>query len=292
MNPTEAIPLLIVVLLLVSIGGGEVERMDVTFAGDHDVEAIDDVHVVAGGTTTVPSNASVAGDVYLIGGSIEVHGTVEGDLTVLAGNLTVGSAGTVTGTVEQYGGAVSIAEGATIDDLVQFDVPVASNTPARQAAALLLQFLALGLVGVVLVRRRPSLLENVGDAIVGHPLVSGVVGSLAAVTLLVLFVYMAFTIVLIPVSIVGLIAEGLIVVYGQVAIGYLVGRRLPIGRGDLATVAGIGVLVLFLEVLGVLPVIGAVVQLALVVVGFGAVVNTYFGLARFEPASIPSGASP
>lgn len=31
------------------------------------------------------------------------------------------------------------------------------------------------------------------------------------------------------------------------------------------------------------------VQLALTVVGFGAVLNTCFGVARFEPASIPTG---
>lgn len=68
MSPTEAIPLLIVVLLMISVGGGNVQQMSVTFQGNSTVETLQDVRVVAGGTTTVPTNASVSGDIFVIGG--------------------------------------------------------------------------------------------------------------------------------------------------------------------------------------------------------------------------------
>lgn len=89
MTPTEAISLLIVVLLMISIGGGDVPQRSVTFQGNTSVEMLQDVHVVAGGTTTVPADAAVSGDIYTIGGATRIEGEIDGDVTLLAGNLSV-----------------------------------------------------------------------------------------------------------------------------------------------------------------------------------------------------------
>jgi hypothetical protein len=288
-SPTEAIPLLIAVLLLVSIGGGDVEEMTVTFEGEHSVDSLAGVRVVAGGTTAIPASAAVAGDVYAIGGTTRIAGDLDGDVTVLAGNVTVVDGATVTGTVRTVSGETRVADGATVGAVSGFEPPAPDRSPARRIGAFLLQFLALGVAGWWLARRRPALLENVGDAITVHPLVSGAVGALAAVSLLVLLVYMAFTIVLLPVSVLGLAVELGVVLYGQVVFGYLLGARLPVADRGRATVAGIGAFLLALELLGALPYLGAAVQFGLLVVGFGAVLNTYFGLQRFEPVSIPEG---
>ncbi|WP_415383462.1 polymer-forming cytoskeletal protein [Halosimplex sp. TS25] len=287
MSPTQSIPLLIVVLLLVSLGGGDVEQLSVTFQGDHSVETIEDVHVVAGGTTSVPATATAAGDLYVIGGTAQIEGELDGDVTVLAGNVTVADGATVTGTVQLLSGDASVADGAAVGAVSTFEPPTPTSSPVRRVGGFLAQFLVLGFVGWWLARRHPALLDTVGHAVTDHALVSGVVGALAAATLLVLFVYMAFTIVLIPVSIAGLVGEVLIVLYGQIVFGHLIGRRLPIGRTDIATVAGIGAFLLAVELLGAIPYLGAVAQFGLIAVGFGAVLNTYFGLQRFEPARIP-----
>ena len=50
---------------------------------------------------------------------------------------------------------------------------------------------------------------------------------------------------------------------------------------------GAGLFVVALELLGDVPLLGAVGQALLVAVGFGAVLITYFGLQEFEPAEIP-----
>jgi hypothetical protein len=286
-SPTEAIPLLVVVLLMVSVGGGEVQQLSVTFQGDTSLETLQDVHVVAGGTTTVPAGSTVSGDIYAIGGTTRVEGAVDGDVTLLAGNLSVADGATVTGTVQTVGGESSVADGATVGRVSEFAAPVPSDSPARRVGGFLLQFLVLGAVGWWLVGRQPALLENVGAAITDHTLLSGVVGALGAATLLVLFVYMAFTLVLIPLAVVGLAAQLLVVLYGQVVFGYLVGTRVPVERVQVATVAGVGVFLLVLELLGMVPYVGGVVQLGVAAVGFGAVLNTYFGLQRFEPVTIP-----
>jgi len=287
MSPTEAIPLLIVVLLMISIGGADVEQMTVNFQGEQTAETGQAVQVVAGGTTTVPNGSTVSGDIYVIGGTVSIEGTVDGDVTVLAGNLSIQEGAIVSGTVQQYGGETTIDDGATVGKLSEFPTPVPGSSPAQRVWTFVGQFAVLGAGGLWLGRRHPLLLENVGHSITGHPLVSGVTGSLAAVTLLVLFVNMALTIILIPLSIVGLIGEFLVVLYGQIAFGHEIGRRLPVGSADGATVAGIGLFLLLVELLGVIPYLGALTQLGLLAVGFGAVLNTYFGLQRFEPVAIP-----
>ncbi|WP_336000224.1 polymer-forming cytoskeletal protein [Halorientalis halophila] len=289
MSPTEAIPLLIVVLLMVSIGGGDVQELSVTFQGDSEPDSLADVHVVAGGTSTVPGNATLDGDIYVIGGTAAINGSVDGDVTLLDGNLSITDGATVTGTLQTYSGAAAVSSDASVGQISQFEAPTPSNSPGQRIGAFLLQFFVLGAFGWWLVRRHPLLFEHVGAAITDHGLVSGVVGSLGATTLLVLFVYMAFTLILLPLAIVGLFAEFLVILYGQAVFGYLVGTRLPIESDGIATLAGIAVFLLVLEVLGAVPYLGGVVQILFAVVGFGAVLNTYFGLQRFEPVTIPGG---
>ncbi|WP_114578660.1 polymer-forming cytoskeletal protein [Saliphagus sp. LR7] len=287
MNPTEVIPLLIVVLLLLSIGGADTDQMEVTFQGDHDIEEIDGVLVVAGGTTTVPNGESIAGDVYVIGGTTRIDGEVDGNVTLLAGNLSVSSNGAVTGTVQTIAGESSIAGGASVGEVSIFDPQATSDSLARHVGTFLVQFLGLSVVGWWLVGRHPALLKNVSHSITDHTIVSGVVGALAGTTLLVLFVYMAFTLILLPLSIVGLGGLLTVALYGQLVFGYLIGTRLPVDRADLATTAGIGAFLVVIEVLGAIPYLGATVQFGLVMIGLGAVLNTYFGLQRFEPVTIP-----
>lgn len=289
MSPTEAIPLLIVVLLMISVGGGDVQEMSVTFQGATDVDSLADVHVVAGGTTTVPENAAVDGDIYVIGGTAAIDGTVDGDVTLLDGNLSINDGAIVTGTLQTYSGSAAVSSGASVDRVSRFEAPTPSSSPAQRVGGFLLQFLVIGAFGWWLVKRHPLLFENVGAAITEHALVSGVVGGLGATTLLVLFVYMAFTLILLPLAIVGLFAEFLVILYGQAVFGYLIGTRLPIERDSVATLAGIAVFLLALELVGLVPYLGGIVQLAVAVVGFGAVLNTYFGLQRFEPVTIPRG---
>lgn len=287
MSPTETLPLLVAVVLLVSASGGAVDEMRVVYDGDPDVTAVTDVLVVAGGTVTVPSGETVRGSVYVVGGSARIDGRLEGDVTVLAGNLSVADGAAVTGTLQTVAGDVSVADGATVGARTTLPVETATGGPLGAYGGLLLQFVVVGLAGWVLSRRRPALLANVGHAVTDRTAVSAAVGALAGATLLVLFVFMAFTLLLLPVSVLGLLAQFAAVLYGYAAFGHLVGRRLPLERPGAATVAGVGVVLVALELVGRVPYLGAVVQFGVVVLGFGAVLLTYFGLRRFHPATVP-----
>lgn len=283
-DPVEILPLLVIVLLLITASGQSVEQMEVVFEGDKTVTEIDDVLVVGGGTTTIPANATVTGTVYVVGGDLQVRGRIDGDVDQLAGNVSISDGAAVSGELRTIAGNASVAPEATIGSRSTVEVISQEPSPAREYGFLAVQALVLALAGGALARRRPYLLRNVGDSVVNHPFVSGVVGAFTSVTFLALFVFMAFTLVLIPVSLFGIAVGLLSVAYAYVGFGYLVGARLPIDRPGLATAVGTAAFVVAVDFLGELPLLGTTIQLLLTLTGLGAVLITYYGLREFEPA--------
>ncbi|WP_227132077.1 polymer-forming cytoskeletal protein [Halorubellus salinus] len=292
MSVTDVLPLLVVVLLLIGASGADPDAMHVVFEGARDADAVvaggaTDPIVVAGGTVTVPANATVGSPVYVIGGTAVVEGTVDAEVTVLAGNLSVLDDAAITGDLRSFGGTTTVAARASVPRRTTVDVAPRERTLAERLGFLAMQALALAALAFLLARRAPDALATVGDAMTGHALVSGVVGALAGVTLLVGFVAMAFTVVLVPVSVLGVVGELLVLLYALAAAGARLGRALPIDRPDVAAAAGAALLVVALDLLDAIPVVGALATLTVVSVGFGAVLVTYFGWQAFEPADIP-----
>lgn len=186
-----------------------------------------------------------------------------------------------------YGGEQSIASGSTVESQQRVEETLSTDpSPGREVGFFVVQALVLSLAGLFVARRRPALLDNVADSVTNHTVVSGTVGLLASVTLVALFTFMAFTLVLLPVSLLGLLLGVLVVGYGYVVFGSIVGRRLPVGRPDLVVATGVVVVVVALELLGRVPVVGALVQFVFVVTAIGAILITYFGLREFEPVDL------
>ncbi|GAA5121876.1 hypothetical protein [Haloechinothrix salitolerans] len=145
----------------------------------------------------------------------------------------------------------------------------------------------LALIGAWLAHRRPRALRNVHTAVRSHPLVSLTVGALVTVTFLALSVFMAFTLVLLPIGLLGL-AIGLAAAgYGVVCLGSLVARWLPVRRAAPATALGEVAVMVALQALNAIPVLGTFAAGSLVLTGLGAVVVTYFGLTEFTPVALP-----
>jgi len=287
MSLAETLPLLVVVLLVLAGSGADPSSMEVVFEGDRTVTDTPDAYVVAGGTVTVPADATVRGQVFVVGGEARIAGQVSGDVSVFAGALSVADTAAITGELRTVAGNATVARGADIGRVTTLDADSQPRSPSGRAGFLAMQLLVLSVAGALLARMAPAALGTVGDAVTGHPVVSGVVGAIAGPTMLVLFVYLAFTLVLLPLSLVGLFGEFLLVVYGYLAYGYLLGRRLPVDRVDVASAAGVAVFALAIELLTYVPYVGTLVQFLLVVVGLGAVLLTYLGVRPFEPARIP-----
>lgn len=281
MNPAEILPLLVVGLLLVATAGGDVMRMETVIDGDHAVRAPGEALVVAGGNVTVPSEARVNGSIYLLGGNLTIAGTVAGNVVHVSGGLVVTETAAVGGELRLFGTRPRVAEEARVgqvNDLAAGADRAAGGGPLPA----FLHALVLGLAAAIIGRRWPRLLDNAGGTVRDAPVVSATVGGFVAATGLALAVFMAFTVVLIPIALL-LVAAGLaILAYGEIVLGDLVGRRLPVdGRGGRAGI-GTAIVVLGFAVLSLVPVLGGTVQAALLVAALGAVLLSSFGLEKFE----------
>ncbi|MFP9193055.1 hypothetical protein [Natronosalvus vescus] len=283
----ELLPLLIIVLLMMSAGGGEVETTEFVIEGNHEITEHRGALIVGDATVTIPSDEAIAGPVYVIGGEFHIQGTVEGDVTQLSGSLIVEDGGTIDGELQHIGGGEEVADGAVIADRSTVAFAPAEPDPIAAYTPVILTTLVLALAGAWLARTRRILLETVGSAARDHSVVSLTVGALIAVTFLAVFVFMAFTLVLLPVSILGLLVGMMTIFYGIIALGYLVGQQLETSRVELATALGVVAIMVFLQVIEVVPILGDLIAAALLLIGLGAVVVTYFGLQEFEPVSLP-----
>ena len=283
----ELVPLLIIVLLMISAGGVDVETTEFVIEGGHEITEHRGALIVGDATVTVPEDETISGPVYVIGGEFQVLGTVEGDVTQLSGSLLVEDGAAIDGELQHIGGSEELADEATIAERTTIDFTPAEPDPIAAYTPIILTTLVLALAGAWLSQKRRALLENIGTAAWDHPVISLTVGALLSVTFLALFVFMAFTLVLLPVSILGLAIGLVTIAYGIIALGYIAGQQLDTPRVGLATGFGIiGVMVLF-QVVGVVPILGDLITGALLLIGFGAVVVTYFGLQEFEPVSLP-----
>ncbi len=272
-------------LLLAAGSGADVSTMSVVLDGDHTYEQADAL-VVVNGTATVPADGGVS-NVFVAGGTARIAGTVTGDVTVLGGRAVLESGAVVTGDLDDIGNGATVAPGATIEGQRTSGVPQVDRATSPVGGSLVALLLAG--VAALFARRAPRLPETVGDAARTHPVVCSVVGSLVASLLLVLFVAMAFTIVLLPVSLLGLLFGLLVVGYTAVAYGHLLGSRLApyLGcRPALAAALGTLLYVGLLTALNAVPLVGGTLALLLTLVGFGATFVTYFGLAPYEPPTL------
>lgn len=292
-NLIELIPLLVVALVMITAGGTAVDRVDLVMDGRHDVTEIDDGLIVLGGAVTVPAGAQVEGPVYVMAGSLSVDGTVDGDVVAFGGPVRVADEGGISGTLQAYGGSdVVVEEGATVGSRTRIDPDGSQRSPILDAVLRAVQIGVVALLGALFVRRRPRLLDNVADSVLHHTVVSGTVGFLAGLTLLALFVFMAFTLLLLPISLLGILGGVLVVIYGYVVFGYLLGERVvtrytPVERVDVATAVGVVGLMLAFDGLSLIPILGGLVQIGLLLVAIGAILLTYFGLREFEPPTLP-----
>ncbi|USZ71415.1 hypothetical protein [Natronosalvus halobius] len=283
----ELIPLLIIVLLMISAGGVDVETTEFVIEGNHEITEHRGALIVGDAAVTIPDDETISGPVYVIGGELQVQGTVEGDVTQLSGSLAVEDGAAIDGELQHIGGSEEVADEAAIAERTPVEFTPAEPGPVAAYTPVVLTTLILSLVGAWLSRKRPMLLENIGTTARDHPVISLTVGALLSVTFLAVFVFMAFTLILLPVSILGLLIGLVAIAYGIIGLGYLAGKLLDMPRVGLATGLGVIGIMVLLQVAGAVPILGDLIAGGLLLIGLGAVVVTYFGLQKFEPVSLP-----
>jgi hypothetical protein len=254
---------------------------------------------ILGGSITLPPGAALQGSLYLLRGEATLAGRVSGDVSQLGGRLVLQAGAHIDGSLQAAGGellrspqseiAGSMDNGAGVlfsEGLARPPAP-----PLEQLRKALLDSLLLGLAAATLARFFPTPLQRVAESTSRYPAVSAAMGFLAAVVGISLLVTMAYTILLIPVTLLGLLVLGAALAVGWVAWGTILGQvvfrlfRVSTGPGWTAF-AGTVIFGLAQAGLSQIPIIGTILNLVFTLIGFGAVFLTRFGLQRFHPQAV------
>lgn len=278
-------------------------------------ESVDSA-VVFGGNLTVKGH--VDDDAVVFGGNLEITGHVEGDAHAFGGNVVLGPGARVEGDVSSFGGTVIKQKGAHVEGstesfggaqigkMVSGEVRKGLKKSAHDhaeseereerdddndIATFLIQFavmFGLGFLGQMLF---PARMKALAADIQARPLAGGVVGLVAALSLIpasiplaLVTIILAVTIIGIPVAVALWLIPPLAAAVGFTAVASSIGTRLPVmrGRKTQAMVMALGLLLLL--AVGQIPVLGPLVLIAAALVGLGAVIRTQLGR---RPRGIP-----
>jgi hypothetical protein len=314
---TKIFLFLILVLTLAVPGTAFAKGMDadeVVFGGSYELrsgETLNGNLVMFGGNATLEEGSQVNGDIFSMGGNIQVAGEVNGGVVIFGGNVSLEDTAHVTGDVSAVGGNLDRAPGAQIDGRVDrdfrgpfpFALPfggmrmrgVDTFSPLNFFVDILwfmfrtFMWAALAVLVMIFLPRN---VERSAQAAVNAPLISGGVGLLTAVVAPLLLLVLAITIILIPVSLLGVILLVLAWAFGLISLGYEVGRRLAQALNQVwapAVSAGVGTFVLVLVTNGVgkIPCVGWIVPALVGILGLGAAILSRFGTGSYPPAPQP-----
>ncbi|WP_339105377.1 polymer-forming cytoskeletal protein [Haloterrigena salinisoli] len=251
------------------VGGDlEVAAGSVTIAGtvEGDVEA-------AGGSVTITEAGVVGGTTSIGAGTVVVDGTLEGDAEIGAETIQLGEDASIAGDL-RYGGDLQGNTDAVAGDIEQDSSVGVDLAPTIQPIASWLfaaYALALNLVlGAALLALFPRFSDGVADRVSSAPGRSGLAGLGVLVGVPILLIALAITVVGIPFSIVGAFAFVLVVwlgiVYGRFAVGAWLLSLVGVGNRWLALVVGL----VIGAALGLIPIVGGVLDLLVLLLGIGA----------------------
>ncbi len=301
--------LLIIAVLWPSAASAKDLRDDeVIFGGSYTLqegETLNGNLVVFGGTVTLKDNSIVNGDVVLIGGTVDGRGTINGSLVGIGGVLRLGEAAQVNGDLVTVGATLQREEGAQINGQVvqgsnfpfNFNLPEdavhtpavsVSKNPALEVVWFFFRMFMWAALAILLVIFFAKPTDRVATAALNEPLITVGAGLLTAVLSPVAVLALVITIILIPVGFVLVVLLATAWLFGWVALGLEVGRRVAKMLNQEwapAIAAGVGTLVLYFVSAGfaqIVPCVGGLPRAVIGLWGMGAVMMTYFGTRDYQ----------
>lgn len=292
------LPVLLFLVLLTGCGADGIYHLTVITEGKHEpTQDIQGDVLIFGGEVLLDKDITVAHNIHLLLGRLTINGVVLGDVNFLNGDLTLGNTANIRGDLNLGGGSYHPSPATVIEGKINtgggFRLPDIPEQRNSMGFSFWLRALAtgllFGLIAAALARYFPGGIGRIREAISKHSLACAAVGILAGIIGISLFVTMAYTILLIPVSLLGLFVLGAGVFLGWVGLGSELGMFLsrlinrPI-KFTQASFFGMLILTLGLEIIASIPTLGSILSLALLTMGLGAAMLTRFGLRRFVPA--------
>ncbi|MBV8149732.1 MAG: polymer-forming cytoskeletal protein [Candidatus Eremiobacteraeota bacterium] len=228
------------------------------------------------GSVVVEPGQTVEGDLNVIFGNVTVDGSVDGDVNVVGGNVYERPGGLITGHVNAVGGEV-------VSDVVPWMPAPETRAPFESDANVLLR-LAWDVVVLLIFLIFPVRTRMALDRLERHPGLSLASGTLGFVAILPVAILLALSVLLIPLIPIEFVAVIGGVCIGTAALSLLVGRRLCELINPSQTPAPLTALVVGLALLTaaeLVPVIGTMVMLLVALIGLGAALLTLMSEQSF-----------
>ncbi len=248
--------------------------------------------LLVGGRVFVQPGALIEGTIYVFRGNLVLAGAVTDNVVVMGGRVVLESTAQIQGRLMQLDGQVQRNPEAHVGQIVT--PPGGQPPPGPSFGERLgnlvwrglwsgLRALALGLVALWLSAWFPQPFDRVYRTMQTRPGLCLGLGVATAVFLVVLAALLAFTVLGLPLALLVVLVYYTVQFAGRMALGYALARygvqhllwNLP--QPVWVALGTMGVM-LFLDLLTVLPCIGWVLHWALLATGMGAVVLTRFGL--------------
>lgn len=288
--------------------------------------------VVFGGVVNLGEDSTVTGDVVIFGGNVTAEGVIRKNLVAIGGVAALTDTAVVHGDLIAPATVVRRAEGAVVfgqiitENIPEIDIPdipepntppvvpqeptffdrlSESLRPVISFFAALARALVFSAVAVLIFLVVPKHGSRVSEAIENYPVLSGGFGLLSVAVFtaaVVMLSLLSVTVILIPLTIPAIILLSLALVlgllFGLIAVGADVGRRMmkgfkqnwsstlqvAIGSFSLAFVLG-------LLSIGLWSFLGGLLWTVVGAVGLGSVLLTRFGTRTYVSASRSSGSS-
>lgn len=272
-------------------------------------ETLDGSLIVFGGSAIAEEETIIKGDVVVLGGIAGLDGLVEGNVVGIGGVINLNENALVQGDLTTFAGALNRDLGASVEGQVvtgidtpalgwtnSFNFP--SFTPFEQnfnpfafSFWRILWFIFRTLLWGALAALVTMFLQNptsrTSKAIINEPVVSGGVGLLAIILTPIVLVLLAITCILSPISLIGALVLVVAWVFGRIAIGLEIGKRIAKSLSrewSLPLSAGVGTFALSLVVDSVgsfIFCVGWLVPLVVGLFGLGGVILTRFGTQSY-----------
>lgn len=278
----------------------------VVFGGSYtlkDGELLEGDLVVFGGVATVETSATVNGNIALLGGTLEAQGKINGDIVALGGLVELTNTAFVAGDVMVIGAHLERAEDARIEGeivstisapmMMKFpggvEVPRIDFgfSPIVDMVWFFFRVFIWAAIAVLVAMFLPKQTDRIARTVIRQPFLAGSLGLLTLLVGSFGLLILAITIIFLPVSILGGLSLALAWVWGILAIGLEIGKRLGLllkQEWPVAVSAGIGTFLLVLVMNGAseaIPCIGWMLPAAVVLVGIGAVILTRIGTQEY-----------
>jgi hypothetical protein len=256
---------------------------------------------VLGGNVNLKQGSTVTGNVILIGGTAQAAGTINGDMVILGGTVTLTDTFKLNGNLTYAGTVLNRAPGAQVTGQIYtnnnapyFVFPGGTRLPMFNTSfnpfrnffvrvvGYILGLFLWTLVAVLVAMFVPAHLTRTSETALSQPLLSGGLGILTVIIGPIVLVLLTITICLIPVAFIGAVLLIVAWVFGMIALGLEVGKRISLAfkqEWHPAAAAGLGTLILMAILNGInfIPCVGWIPKVLVGVVGLGAVLLTQFG---------------